>query len=199
MSPGPSSVLIIKTGIRQSRIEALQISIGTVLGTFIQCSLVLLGLSIIAQDSILMRLIKVSSCIYLLYLGIRILMRYIKNFLNQKNLYTTKISYQSVNKVESNKSAVLIEGLLVEFLNPLAFSFFVSLMSTIINNYVQTFIKILFVIEIVALATFWFGLVAIASSNKMIVKYLNQYGYLLDIISAFIFIFFAIKLSGFIG
>ena len=86
------------------------------------------------------------------------------------------------------------EGFLVEFLNPLAFTFFVSIMTIIINPQETWNIKIVYWIEIIILGSIWFFTVALVLSSEKITFYTKKFSKLLEILAGITFILFGSKM-----
>jgi threonine/homoserine/homoserine lactone efflux protein len=93
-----------------------------------------------------------------------------------------------------NRLGYFFEGFLVEFLNPLAFTFFISIMTIIISPQEPWYIKITYWIEIIILGSVWFLTVALVLSSEKITFYTKRFSKLLEILAGVIFILFGGKM-----
>lgn len=181
MIPGPSLALIIKNGILHSRLASIQACIGTIVGTALQSGFIIIGLIFIDNNSIFFKTIKILCSVYLIYLGF-------------KTLLSNKFSITNSNNIKMNRLGYFFEGFLVEFLNPLAFTFFISIMTIIISPQEPWYIKITYWIEIIILGSVWFLTVALVLSSEKITFYTKRFSKLLEILAGVIFILFGGKM-----
>jgi len=226
--PGPTIALVIKNALTYSRKIAITTCLGIMLGIGLQSGLVLVGLALFEQDSAIIKALKLISSLYLIYLGLKILFYYVSNngAPNEK-FYNKIIKYNDLiqgillislgfkiiffciltlkiprthNRKNSNAfiKNPFMEGLLLELLNPLAFSFFVSILSVMISRTDSHAIKSFYWIEIMIIGLLWFCSVAIFSSSKLITTRLKKASKLVEIVTGIIFIFFGVKLSLFV-
>ena len=179
--PGPSIILIIRNGILISRWASIQAAFGTIIGTMVQSGMVMIGLIFIDNNSYLFKFMQLLSSSFLVYLGTKLL-------LNNHNI---KEDDNFLNKTSPNKNTQhFIEAFLVEFLNPLAFTFFISVMTVFIKSGDSQYIKIIYWLEILFLSSIWFSTVAIMSSSKKITFHNKKFNQVLQIISGLAFVFF---------
>lgn len=181
MIPGPSLALITKNGILHSRLASIQACIGTIVGTALQSGFIIIGLIFIDNNSIFFKTIKILCSVYLIYLGF-------------KTLLSNKFSITNSNNIKMNRLGYFFEGFLVEFLNPLAFTFFISIMTIIISPQEPWYIKITYWIEIIILGSVWFLTVALVLSSEKITFYTKRFSKLLEILAGVIFILFGGKM-----
>lgn len=209
--PGPSITLIIKNGLIYSKKSAIYSCLGVMLGIGLQSGIVLTGLTIFGSDTYLIQILKFLSSFYLIYLSIKIFLKYkIKLYYNNfiitffKNLIKIyKKKYLPLPKtyiIRGNyilkiiKYSNFTEGLLLELLNPLALSFFISVLSIMTNYEEFWYIKFLYWLEIVIIGLLWFCGVAIFSSS---IKKTNN-NFLsciqpIEIVAGITFLFFGLK------
>jgi threonine efflux protein len=187
MMPGPSITLIIKNAFINSRLSSIKASLGTVLGTAMQFGLVLVLLTFIENTPVIFRILKILCSIYLIYLGIEI-------------LFIKKVEKQSLDKQKfrklyiDNKKNYFIEALFVEFLNPLAFTFFISIISVFIDQKESYIIKIIYWLEVVTLSFLWFFIVSWIVSSKKVTFYTKNFNKVLETSAGCIFILFGSKI-----
>ena len=184
MIPGPSIALIVKNGILNSRSSSIQACIGTIVGTAIQSGTIIVGLIFIDNNSSFFKIIKILCSIYLIYLGF-------KTLLSKKPLIPRSTNSSTINV---KYWGYFFEGFLVEFLNPLAFTFFISIMTIIIGPQDSWHIKIAYWIEIIILCSIWFLTVALVLSSEKITLYTKKFSKLLEILAGVIFILFGSKM-----
>jgi len=184
MIPGPSLALIIKNGILNSRLSSIQTCMGTIVGTALQSGFIIIGLVFIDNNSTFFKTIKILCSIYLIYLGFKTLLSNNSLILSSTNSNTIKIKHWGY----------FFEGFLVEFLNPLAFTFFISIMTIIISPQEPWYAKITYWFEIIILGSMWFFTVALVLSSEKITFYTKRFSILLEIIAGVIFILFGSKM-----
>ncbi|RVU84529.1 LysE family translocator [Leucothrix sargassi] len=123
ISPGPNSVLILKTVSGRGFRSGVENIIGLVTATFVHGAISILGLSaIILQSAELFMLIKIAGAAYLFYLG-------------AKTIYATFIRKEklaTVEAVEAPKKQVryfyqnVAEGFFTQILNPKVSMFYIA-------------------------------------------------------------------------
>ncbi len=122
MSPGPSTILIIKNSLGTSRRSGLATALGIWLGESIHVLYSILGLWFIISKSILaLNTIKYCWALYLLYLAYKLL--------QSKGSSKTNISHTN----ELTAKQWITQWFLTGILNPKATIFFVSLFSMVIK------------------------------------------------------------------
>ncbi|MFA7284684.1 MAG: LysE family transporter [Candidatus Absconditabacterales bacterium] len=133
MSPGPSTILIIKNSLGGSRKAGLATALGIGIGESIHVLYSILGLGFIISKSILaLNAIKYAGGLYLLYLAYKLL--------QSKGSQAADINTAQALKPKQG----LVQGFLTGVLNPKATIFFVSLFSLVIKP--DTSIQILLVL-----------------------------------------------------
>lgn len=158
MLPGPSMALVIRNSIIHSRQSGMFCSFGIVLGIALQAGLVLIGVFYISHN--ILNLLKVAGGIFLIYLGI--------SSLNPKNVDGNFYFDSSVKYLNKKKYRFLLEGMLIELFNPIAFTFFISFIVNIVNESTTVFIKWLYWLEVIVLGFIWFSIVSLLSSIRKI-------------------------------
>ena len=128
ISPGPNSVLIIKTAGSKGKKASLENIFGLVSATFIHGLISILGLSaIILQSAKLFMLIKYIGAAYLLYLGVKTIL----STLNKRAEKNKINSYDNVKKTTFQRN--FIEGFLTQILNPKVSMFYLAAFPQFIN------------------------------------------------------------------
>jgi threonine/homoserine/homoserine lactone efflux protein len=158
------------------------------LGTALQSGIILLGLTIIDSNSAFLKTIKILGSFYLMYLGLKILL------LKESKLTESNSIFLNIDSNSIKQWGYFFEGFLVEFLNPLAFTFFVSIMTVIIKPQEFWGIKLLYWFEIVTLGFLWFFTVAFFLSSEKITFYTRKFNKILEITAGCAFILFGSQL-----
>jgi len=187
MMPGPSIALIIRNALINSRLSSIQAALGTILGTALQFGLVLTILVFIENNLVLFKILKILCSIYLIYLGIRML------FARQQE----KLSLDEQKPKKSclsNNQNYLLEALFVEFLNPLAFTFFISIITVFVDQIESFRVKFICWLEIVILSSVWFITVSLVISSEKITFYTRNFNRVLEVSAGCIFILFVSKI-----
>lgn len=186
MMPGPSIALIIKNALIHSRVSSIKASLGTVLGVALQSGLVLITLALIENNSILFKFLKILCSTYLIYLGIKIL--------SAKKIEKLELNKQLITLSSPSKQNHFLEALLVEFLNPLAFTFFISIMSIFVNQQGTWGVKFVCWLEIISLSFIWFFTVSWIVSCERITFYTRSFNRILETSAGCVFILFGSKI-----
>lgn len=181
MIPGPSISLIIKNGITSSRTASILTTIGIILAIAFQSGIVLLGLGFLNLDNSFIHNIKIFCSLFLIYLGIKLIFCKCTND-NVSQLVSTKTYYQ-----------YFFEGFMIEFLNPIAFTFFISITALVVPENELCYIKFIYWVELIVIGTIWFFTVSFFLSLNKINNYTRKFRKVIDPIAGLIFILFAIK------
>jgi threonine/homoserine/homoserine lactone efflux protein len=175
--PGPSIGLILRNN-AISKKAGFMAALATVIGTSIQVAIILAvilsnkELKVINYDYI-----KFACSLYLFYIG-----------------FITMISTDNGGyKSGCYSKKYFLEAFFVEFTNPLAFSFFISIMTSFINIEAPLSIIISYWVEITLLASLWFLSASSILSSRIINRYINRYRLIINIITGGIFIVLAVK------
>ena len=177
VSPGPSLLMIIDNSLTIGKKQALATAIGVTIGIVLQVLVVFIFLGKIEKLTYFLYILKYISASFLLFIGSKILFN--------KNIDTKKNMIKSNNQVWN--------GILVETLNPLAFMFFISIFTPYAYNS-SIYFKAICLIEFILIGLIVFTSVAFILDNVMIKKQLLKKLYIIQKISAVMFIIFAIKL-----
>jgi threonine/homoserine/homoserine lactone efflux protein len=187
MIPGPSMALIIKNGILHSRIASLQASFGIIVGTALQAGTILIGLNFISNYPMAIKSMKILCSCYLIYLGLK------SAFFSKAETRISSIKDSPHNQVKKKEQNYFLEGLLVEVLNPLAFTFFISILAINYNSQQSASIKIMYWVELTLLAALWFVMLSFITSSKALTTYTKKYSKILEVIAGIVFVFFGIQ------
>ncbi|MBU6184116.1 MAG: LysE family transporter [Rickettsiales bacterium] len=94
----------------------------------------------------------------------------------------------------SNKQNYFLEALFVEFLNPLAFTFFISIITLFVDQLELFRVKFICCLEIVSLSSVWFIIVSLVISSEKITFYTRNFNRVLEVSAGCIFILFSSKI-----
>ncbi len=184
MSPGPSILAILRNS-SYGREIAIWTAVGTLAGISLQALYVLIGLKFIHSYKYVVFLMQLLCGLYLIYIGLQTFI----NPYKEKALVVDNIIFFPCKK------HALKQGFLIDALNPLALTFFLSIFSLYVPSESSLSFKFVSWLEIVIIGGIWFIGVAFLASNKIIQKalhgLLSKY---INAMSAIIFIVFGIKL-----
>ena len=128
MSPGPSMLVIVNSALK-SKLNGYMSSIGHGLGIGIYALFVVIGLEFLTHNYFnIFIVLKISSIIFLLYIGVISILK------NQEKITNKK-------KLDENRSA-FVEGFAIAILNPKIFIFFTAIYSQFLsldNNFILNF------------------------------------------------------------
>ena len=134
-----------------------------ILGTALQSAVILVRLTIAGNSSAFLQAIKILGSLYLIYLGLKILLSKKAEILKSDSTFLNTNINNNIKQL-----GYFFEGFLVEFLNPLAFTFFISIMTIIIKPQEFWGVKVIYWFEIVTLGFAWFFTVAFILSSEKI-------------------------------
>jgi threonine/homoserine/homoserine lactone efflux protein len=178
ISPGPSASIILKNSLIYGRYYALLTSLGVVVGIAVQSGISLIGLSSLLSDNVLLFL-KFAGALYLIILGIKVFLQ--KESCSEEFNFNEKL-------IKDKKNIICFkEGFVVEFLNPIAFTFFISLSTYIIDK--NSIAYLIFWLELIILGGIWFFSFSLLSSIKILKSRTQKNKKILSVISGIIFIY----------
>ena len=179
MMPGPSIGIILRNSII-SKQAGFQAALATVVGTSLQIALVLTVLLINKNfGSSNYFLIKLACSLYLIYVGFKTMVFHDEG---------------SNNVITRNaKRSYFYEAFCVEFTNPLAFTFFISIMTMYIDMNNRVIIIAAYWVELTILAALWFLSASYVLSSKLVTRYTTRYRKVINIVTGALFIILAIK------
>lgn len=179
MMPGPSIGLILRNSMI-SKQAGFQAALATVVGTSLQIALVLIVLLINKNfGTSNYFIIKMACSLYLIYVGFKTMLLYGED----NNDVTSK---------DSNRG-YFYEAFCVEFTNPLAFTFFISIMTMYIDMNNPIVVITAYWVELTILAALWFLSASYILSSKLVTRYTTRYRRAINIVTGALFIILAIK------
>ncbi len=167
MLPGADFAIVTKNALLYSRRIGIYTALGIVAGMCIHMTYCVLGLAvIIKQSSILFHTIQYAGAAYLLYLSFMLL----KPHAHKKN------SRKSIKPSSASLSwkQALRQGFICNILNPKATLFFLTIFSAISTTNSSLGLNLLYALEMLFIALFWFCSLAYFISHQLISHWLNQ-------------------------
>ncbi|MCT4635333.1 MAG: LysE family translocator [Rickettsiales bacterium] len=184
MSPGPSIIAIFRNGSIYGQKVGICTALGTIIGIALQAFYILLGINF-TYSLYIMEILQIICAAYLMYLGITGLIRTIHNT-DKITIGEAKNSNQTMTTKEGFK-----QGFLIDALNPLALSFFLTIFSTFIAKDATTLFKVVCWLEIVIIGAIWFiGASIFISSNTIQSILTGRTAKYINIITLVLFVFF---------
>lgn len=184
MSPGPSLIAIFRNSSIYSQKVGICTAIGTVTGIAFQSSYILIGINYKYSLSVI-EILQIACAAYLIYLGITGLIK-IQIKTENKIFEKENNSNQAMSAVQGFK-----QGFLVDALNPLALSFFLTIFATFISKDATVLFKVICWLEIIILGAIWFITASIFISSNTIQSILTgRISKYINIITLVLFVFF---------
>jgi len=188
VSPGPNSILILKTVSGRGCRSGIENIIGLVSATFVHGAVSVLGLSaIILQSAELFMLIKFVGASYLFYLGAKTIL----------GTLSTKDKMSISSKVEPESKDVgfhknFTEGFFTQILNPKVSMFYLAAFPQFMNfgdsNYFSAFVLVSTHASIIF---FWFLGVSVFISKVKFIASNNRVGLWIQRFSGGVLVFFS--------
>ncbi len=167
-SPGPDFFLVLKNSIQHGKKAGIYLSLGIALGVSVHIIYSLTGVALLLKKyPSLFHIIKALGAMYIIYLGIKQLVRSYKPVEIQK---ATKEDRKNAQALEFIKM-----GFLTNILNPKASLFFLSIFSVIIPPDLPVFMIGVIILMMLFTNFFWFYLVASLFTRPFFVNYYNKY------------------------
>ncbi|MGL4735775.1 MAG: LysE family translocator [Enterovibrio sp.] len=155
MSPGPDVALVMQSASRYGRKTGVLIAAGLTCGIFLHLAFTLSGISLLIQKQpLIFAVLQLIGGSYLFYLGIGALKATIANWKLPPQLATNAGA-----QLESKRQA-FSKGFMTNILNPKAFVFFISLLSSFIPVGMSVLGKVSVVALIGGVSFLWFASLA---------------------------------------
>ena len=188
ISPGPNSVLILKTVGARGFKSGIENILGLVLATFVHGAISILGLSaIILQSAELFMVIKLAGAAYLLYIGVKT----IHSTLKPKANVSKHASIEPKdNKVKFHKN--FTEGFFTQLLNPKVSMFYIAAFPQFLEFGSSNYFSALILVTIHAsIIFFWFLSFSIFISKVKSIAGTSKLGVWVQRFSGGVLIFFS--------
>jgi threonine/homoserine/homoserine lactone efflux protein len=188
-SPGPSMFYIVSRTIGQGRTAGFASLLGLALGGVLLAIAAALGLTVIVRSSATVySAIKILGAIYLVYLGTRGLLLAIR-----------KSNHSPIPESLEKQSplTILIQGMLVEFLNPKTILFFIAFIPQFVElSRPDVMLQMLILGSLVPLTAIPSDLVVVLTSSTILqrIRHNSKIALMLDVLSGVILIGIGIHL-----
>jgi len=187
ISPGPNSILIVKTVSGKGKKAAIENITGLVSATFIHGAISVFGLStIILQSTQLFMGIKLIGAAYLLYLGLKTIYATFQSKNEPENLAFTK------KTTSKSPSKNFMEGFLTQILNPKVSMFYLAAFPQFVNFENQDYFGAFILVSIHAsIIFFWFLGMSICLSKIKSISSKNVIGQWVQRVSGCVLVYFS--------
>ncbi|MCD8542433.1 MAG: LysE family translocator [Gammaproteobacteria bacterium] len=166
MLPGADFAIVTKNSLLHSRKAGLYSAIGIVAAMGIHMTYCVLGFAVIIRQSPwLFHGIQYAGAAYLCYMGINLLKQHDRNTLNIKG---------EVQRKDISPEKAFRQGFICNLLNPKATLFFLTIFSAISTSHSDISLNILYAIEMLCIALFWFCTLAYGISHPIVSGWLNR-------------------------
>jgi threonine/homoserine/homoserine lactone efflux protein len=164
MTPGPDTFLVLRFSLRDAK-SGISAAAGSALGSLLWAFAVAVGLaSLLEQSATAYRIVKIAGGLYLIYLGLRVLLR-------RRQEATANFSERST--AERAPAAAFCSGLVSCALNPKVGLFFLAIVPQFVPSHASLFATVLTLGMIdTAIAFAW--LLVIASLAARAVTWLRR-------------------------
>lgn len=186
MTPGPDFLYVSRTAASRSRLLSVIGVLGITLGVSFWAAASILGLALLfTRYPVVQGVVMVLGGAYLTYLGSQLLKV-------RQNTVLDEQSHQSLPQTTVKKE--FMRGLLVNLSNVKAVVYFASVMSLVLANLTETW-QIWTALLIITFETFfYFYLVSVLFSRKIVKQFYSQYSRYIDNAAGVIFAFFGLYL-----
>jgi threonine/homoserine/homoserine lactone efflux protein len=183
MIPGPSINLILNNALTVNRKASFFSVAGTVIGILLQTTTIIISANQITEEAL--NIIGIFSPCFLIFLGLKVIKKFRKIAI-----------IRNTNMGNSDYFGAFFNALMVEILNPVAFAFFLSILSSFVGSY-NNFKSTVYIFEFLIIGIIWFSSVAFIASSQKVLSIFCQYTNKIYIVSGLFFIFFGLyKLLG---
>ena len=175
MSPGPSMAVVINNAIFKGRHNGISTAIGHGIGIAVYATFAVLGIGLIIKTNLLIfNSLKILSIIFLIFIGIKSILREEQLNLEKKDLKENTISF--------------IQGFSISILNPKILIWFIAIYS----QFMSTNNDFLFNIYLVSIAGItdacWYIILTLAVTTSSALRFFQKKIYFIQKIQGFLFI-----------
>lgn len=192
--PGLNFYLIsnisMNRGIKFGLIAAFGVTSGIMLHVFFS---IIGAYKIFSEYPYIFQAIKTIGVVYIIWLAYKLIKQPIYSyFTKRRNQENFVINYNA--PLGNSLKITFFNGFCVDLFNPYITLFYFSLFSHIMNENTSSSFLSIYAVTIFLLTIFWFGLVAVIFSRKMIQNLFQCYKNLIEIISGIFLLYFAAML-----
>ena len=182
MSPGPSLAVILRISISGGRKQGLLAGIGHGLGITLYALIAVFGLiTFINNIPNFFITSQLIGSLFLIWIGSKMIISFIVSKNTKKEEYKKNIS----------EKEGFVEGFLIAFLNPKIAAWTFALFSQFVKPSASLNEQIILVSTVGGIDAFWYCIIAILSTTKGLVKTLNHYSKMIDLLMGIILILLA--------
>jgi threonine/homoserine/homoserine lactone efflux protein len=164
MTPGPDTFLVLRFSLRDAK-SGISAAAGSALGSLLWAFAVAVGLaSLLEQSATAYRIVKIAGGLYLIYLGLRVLLR-------RRQEATANLSERST--AERTPAAAFGSGLMSCALNPKVGLFFLAIVPQFVPSHASLFATVL-TLGMIDTAVAFAWLLVIASLAARAVTWLRR-------------------------
>jgi len=154
MTPGPSLMLIMQSGLRHGRIHGLKTSCVHAVGVAIWAAFTVIGVStLLVSSPVISTVFTALGASYLFYLG-------------WQAIKTFRVGEVLVESVEQESSIPVSQGFSIAFLNPKLAVFFLALYSSFVTESLTTVDKFFMVAISGGVDALWYALVTVTITTS---------------------------------
>jgi len=187
VSPGPDFAIVVRNSLVHSRKAGVMAVFGILAGETVHLTYILLGVRMIISKNLwILNTIKILGCLYLSYLGLKMLRA-------KKADFAFALSSKPVQPIKLTQA--FQQGFFTNLLNPKAVLFFLGLFSVVVDLNTPFLILMLYGAVILCITFLWFMLVALLfSKEKLRCGFLNIRHWI-ERITGSLLIFISFKLA----
>jgi threonine/homoserine/homoserine lactone efflux protein len=189
LSPGPDFFIVVRSGIKNKRRNAIGVAFGIALANAIYIAICIIGIgAIIAKSMTAMVVLKIVGGLFLTYLA------YL-SFKAEKNDYHHLMQYSKESDISTSSFVKeFVTGFLSGILNPKNIIFYLSLFSLVLTNEVSLFVKVALGVWMTLLVFFWDAFIIFALSRTSVRSVFSRLAYYIDKLAGVILGVFGAKL-----
>lgn len=175
LSPGPDFILVVKSGIRNSRKNAIGVAFGIASANGLYIALCLVGIgAILAGSIVVMTVIRILGGLFLTYIAIMALKSKKKDyeFINQQ------VDKKQIKQTSFFKE--FVTGFLSGILNPKNPIFYLSLFSLVLTSNVSIWLKVGLGTWMTLIVFVWDAFIVIVLSKDKVKQVFSRWAFYVD-------------------
>ena len=189
LSPGPDFLIVVKTGIKNTKTTAIGVAIGIALANAVYIVICIIGIgALLAKSIVIMTVLKISGGLFLSYLAFM-------SIRAKKKDYEHLIQSAGTAKVQSSTfQKELLTGFLSGILNPKNPIFYLSLFSLILTNEISLSLKIGLGIWMTFIVFAWDAFIIFVLSRNKVREFFSRFAFYIDKFTGLILGIIGVKL-----